>query len=165
MSDIVVCKSSDNELIETVESLAKEIWLEYYTPIIGKTQVDYMIDKFQSKDAIRKQLDDGFFYYLIKEEKAFAGYFAIVFKQDHCFLSKLYVRSKSRGRGLAKQAIKFIENITKQNRLSKITLTVNKYNTDSIAAYQKLGFEITESMIMDIGNGFIMDDYVMSRCL
>ena len=148
-----------------IESLAKEIWQEHYTSIIGKTQVDYMIGKFQSVDAVQKQINEGFLYYLIKNQAYYAGYLGLTFKHDHCFLSKLYIRSQNRGNGLAKQALVFIENLTRKNNFSKIILTVNKNNINSIAAYQKLGFNITESLIMDIGNGFIMDDYVMSMSL
>ena len=44
-----------------------------------------------------------------------------------------------------------------------ISLTVNKYNTDSIKAYEKMGFEKIDSVVMDIGNGYVMDDYVMKK--
>ena len=40
-------------------------------------------------------------------------------------------------------------------------LSVNKRNAKAIAAYQKNGFGITESVVTDIGNGFVMDDFIM----
>jgi hypothetical protein len=32
-------------------------------------------------------------------------------------------------------------------------------------AYQKIGFEIIEELVIDIGNGFIMDDYKMEKSI
>ena len=63
-----------------------------------------------------------------------------------------------RGKGIGKQGIKFIQS-TFDNPV--IQLTVNKRNSDSIAFYQKIGFKIVDCVEMDIGGGFIMDDYVM----
>ena len=44
--------------------------------------------------------------------------------------------------------------------LSKITLTVNKYNLPAICIYEKVGFNRVDSIETDIGNGYVMDDYV-----
>ena len=41
-----------------------------------------------------------------------------------------------------------------------IWLTVNKRNDDSIAIYKKFGMEIIRSEVTDIGNGYVMDDFV-----
>ena len=39
---------------QQIESLADTIWREHYIPIVGKPQIDYMLDKFQSLRAIQK---------------------------------------------------------------------------------------------------------------
>ena len=44
-------------------------------------------------------------------------------------------------------------------------LSVNKHNTRAIAAYRRNGFVIAESVVTDIGGGFVMDDYVMAKNL
>ena len=49
--------------------------------------------------------------------------------------------------------------------VSTVKLHVNKYNTNSILAYQKMGFVNVESVVTDIGKGFIMDDYLMKNTL
>jgi ribosomal protein S18 acetylase RimI-like enzyme len=43
-------------------------------------------------------------------------------------------------------------------------LNVNKYNS-AIQFYHKIGFEIAKEEVIDIGNGFVMDDYVMEKQL
>jgi diphthamide synthase (EF-2-diphthine--ammonia ligase) len=84
--------STENQ-IETVESLAREIWTEHYVPIIGKGQVDYMLDRFQSGKAISEQIRAGLLYFLIEEDSEFIGYIAVQPKGDELLLSKIYVKS------------------------------------------------------------------------
>ena len=42
-------------------------------------------------------------------------------------------------------------------------LTVNKGNDLGIRAYKGTGFQIVEAVVTDIGEGFVMDDYVMEK--
>ena len=153
------------EQIEIVESLAEEIWTEHYIPIIGKEQVDYMLDRFQSKQSISDQIRSGFLYFLIKEDNQFIGYIGVQQKGDELFLSKIYIKSSERGKGHGKKAIQFIERLAKEKGVRKIALTVNKNNRDAIKAYERLGFKNLGSLIQEIGNGFIMDDYKMEKTL
>ncbi len=151
------------EQTEEVEKLANEIWREHYIPIIGERQVEYMLKNFQSKKAIQEQLNNCYNYYLIYEENKNIGYAAIQFRRDELFLSKIYIKSSERGKGYAKKTIQFIEETAKNNNLKKITLTVNKNNSNTIKVYEKIGFKIVEPIVMDIGGGFIMDDYLMEK--
>jgi ribosomal protein S18 acetylase RimI-like enzyme len=156
-------KIVDNKkAIAQVYNLAKEIWNQHYLPIIGQEQVDYMLDKFQSERAIKEQIAEGYKYYLIIDNQidnqVEVGYFSVKDKAAKLFLSKLYVLDSFRGKGIGKQGIKFIKS-TFNNPV--IQLTVNKNNFNSIAFYKKVGFKIVEDVVTDIGNGFVMDDYVM----
>jgi len=153
------------EQIEEVEKLAREIWREHYMPIIGEKQVEYMLEKFQSKKAIGEQLQNNYHYYLIREENKNVGYTGIQFRDKELFLSKIYVRSSERGKGYAKKTIQFIEDTARNNSLEKITLTVNKNNLDTIKVYEKIGFKKVKPIVMDIGGGYIMDDYLMEKGL
>ncbi len=153
--------------IQQVADLAQLIWNEHYTPIIGKAQVDYMVANFQSPPAIHDQLKKGYAYYLIEYENKPVGYFSILSQKTEktLFLSKIYVDKSSRGKGLARKSIEFIQVLSENQGLKSIWLTVNKNNLDSIRAYQKMGFEIEQSLLQDIGGGFVMDDYKMVKRL
>ncbi len=143
--------------------LGKIIWTEHYTPIIGSEQVTYMLAKFQSEIAIKNQVQEGTEYYIINLEDTSVGYLSF-YKKDHSlFLSKLYVLGTERGKGIGKSAMLFLEEKRVGINCKSISLTVNKYNTDSIKAYEKMGFEKIDSVVMDIGNGYVMDDYVMKK--
>ena len=158
-------KANDNTDFQQISELANIIWSEHYTPIIGSEQVSYMLNKFQSASAIADQIKEGTKYYLIMHHKKPSGYFCISRKEDSVFLSKLYVLSQFRGQGLGKTAMTFIENKTVHLGYSKISLTVNKYNTNAIKAYEKLGFKNVKPEVQDIGNNFIMDDYLLEKHL
>lgn len=47
----------------------------------------------------------------------------------------------------------------------KIWLTCNKHNDNTLAIYDHLGFVITNEQEADIGNGFVMDDYILTYTL
>ncbi len=151
--------------IKRLEEFAREIWTEYYIPIIGEKQVSYMLEKFQSKHAITEQLKNNFYYFFIVENNKAVGYIGVQIRKEELFLSKIYVRLSERGKGYAKNAIKFIEKFAKDNNLDKIRLTVNKNNLATIKIYEKIGFRVTESIVQDIGEGFVMDDYIMEKIL
>jgi ribosomal protein S18 acetylase RimI-like enzyme len=152
-----------NDQMSLVESLAREIWTEHYTPIIGKLQVDYMLDRFQSRQAIADQIKTGVLYFLIQADDAFIGYLAVQPKNDELFLSKIYVRSSLQRKGYGRKAVQFVELLAKERNLGKVVLTVNKNNVTSIKAYEKMGFKNAGSLIQDIGNGYVMDDYKMEK--
>lgn len=162
--DISFIEVRDNDLIEKVTDLAREIWTEYYTPLIGKAQVEYMLSVFQSREAVTKQiLDEKTRYFLIQNKKDYVGYLAVELQTESLFLSKIYIRAGYRKLGLGKESLEFVTLLAKLLKLPKITLTVNKNNTGSIQAYEKCGFKKIFSVVKDIGEGFVMDDFVMEK--
>ena len=166
MNNIEIVEVFSQELIGKVEALAKGIWREHYTSIIGKEQVDYMFDKFQSRTAITQQIKDGFLYFFIKEQDGgYIGYIGVVPKGNEMFLSKIYITSEKRGKGYGRQAMCFVEHLAKKKGCSKIDLTVNKNNSNAIKVYEKCGFTNVGPLAQDIGEGFVMDDYKMEKLI
>lgn len=156
---------SNKDQINAIEELAYEIWYQHYTPIIGKHQVAYMLEKFQSVEAMTEQIKNGFLYFLTRDNNVPVGYMGVELLSETLFLSKFYVTEAERGKGYGKAMITFLEALAKEKDLNKISLTVNKYNTGSIKMYEKAGFVISGSVVQDIGEGFIMDDYQMEKIL
>lgn len=147
--------------IRTASQLAKEIWTEYFIPMIGEPQVKYMLTNMQSFEAMKTQISEGYQYYLIADDEQPIGYLCLKPADHTIFLSKLYLLKKVRGLGYGKLALAFIESYAKEHNKKTIWLTVNKGNTDTIEAYKKWGFEIVGEPVADIGGGFVMDDYRM----
>lgn len=152
--------------ITTLANLASEIWHEYWVEILTSEQIDYMVENFQSENAISNQIEsENYIYFFINVNGNNAGYIGLSKKQDHLFLSKLYIKKEFRHKGLGTKAFEFIKNFAKENNYKNIILTVNKYNSNTIKAYKKWNFHEIDSVVTDIGNGFVMDDYIMEYCL
>ena len=150
------------ENIKQLASLAKEIWFEYWPGTLSNEQIEYMVKKFQSQKAIQNQIDnENYTYYFINVNNENAGYFGVSDKKEYLFLSKIYIKKSYRHKGIGTKVFNEIIKITKSINLNKIRLTVNKHNINSINAYNKWGFKTIDSVVENIGNGFVMDDYIM----
>ena len=79
------------------------------------------------------------------------------------FISKVYLRAEERGKGFASRAIAFYERLCHERGLEAMYLTVNKHNDLGIRAYLGKGFETIDAVETDIGNGFVMDDFIMEK--
>jgi diamine N-acetyltransferase len=146
-----------------ISELADIIWREHYITIISEAQIDYMLDAFNSPEAIKSQINQGTLFYIINYQDIPIGYVAVKKETDFLFLSKLYVLSGYRGKKIGKAAMQHVNDLAQSFKLKAIRLNVNRYNTNSILAYEKLGFVKTKSIITEIGNGYIMDDYQMEK--
>ena len=160
---VEIRKAINRKDYETIADLGFIIWTEYYTPIIGSDQVTYMLDKFQSAQAIEAQIKEGYNCFLTLYNKKEVGYLSIVQREKSLFLSKIYVLEARRGLGIGKFAMDFVQQIAKESSLNSISLTVNKHNLNSIKAYEKMGFVKVDELVIEIGNGFIMDDFKMVK--
>lgn len=151
--------------IETVARLAKEIWEAHYTTVIGHAQVVYMLEKFQSVVAISGQISEGYEYYITEHEGRHGGYFSIILNPAELSmqLSKIYVLPKVQGKGIGKTIVEFIVKRCVDLGAKELWLTVNRNNTNSIAFYEKMGFRKSDDIVIEIGDGFVMDDYRMAK--
>ena len=154
----VLLPDDDKEITEMSE-MATAILRDYYDPIIGKAQNDYMLKIFQSEDAIRDQLSHGYRYYFVREDDKDLGFFAFYPREDVLYLSKLYLYKEQRGKGFSRQILEMLKTQAKELGLKKIELNVNRNNPTKYI-YERLGFTVAREEKNDIGNGFYMDDYV-----
>lgn len=146
---------------------ADEIWHEYWPALIGKDQTDYMVEQFQSLQAIERDMaEHGYEYWLLADETgALVGYTGGHNEPEtnRFFISKIYLRAEERGKHYATAVIAFYGELCRSRGLSAMYLTVNKHNDLAIRAYRAKGFETIEAVETDIGNGFVMDDYIMEK--
>ena len=164
MTDKISIKTAVKGDSKLVEALAKEIWTQHYLSIIGIDQIDYMLDKFQSELAISNDIECGYTYFIAYFDDIPCGYSSI--RDDKgVFLSKFYVKKAYRGKGIGKAMISTIEAYAIEHSAHRIWLTCNKHNSASLGIYEKLGFKTIDSIVTDIGSGFVMDDYVLEKDL
>ncbi len=152
--------------VAEVAQLAARIWHQHYTDILTDAQIVYMVEQFQSEAAIAHQIQaQNYTYYLLIEGNHAVGYMGIQQQDASLFLSKLYIDQAFRGRGIGKQAIQHAEQVAREAGYTKVWLTVNRYNTQSKLIYEKQGFKVAKEEQTAIGEGYIMDDYIMEKHL
>lgn len=156
---------TDGDTIRRLSAFASAVVKQHFGPIIGAAQNDYMIRRFQSPEAIRRQIDAGALYCLVLCRGELIGFLACFPKPDagrqKLYLSKFYLAAQQRGKGFARQMLDFVEAQARTLGLDAVFLNVNRHNRDVIAVYRHLGFAVIREEKNDIGGGFFMDDYVM----
>lgn len=157
------------EDIEAICEIASPIWHATYDGIVSEGQTEYMIERFQSVPAVTEQMSTGGYeYYFMVDGDVKCGFLGIVphkDKADELFLSKLYVKAECAGRGAASAAMEFVKKRASELNVKRVWLTVNKYNKQAIEVYLHKGFVKDFEKQTDIGNGYIMDDYIMALYL
>ena len=148
--------------IQKVQDLAHEIWFDHYPGIISNEQIDYMLKLMYSEEVIKKEIREGFSWDFILFDSVAIGFVACSFDENEILkLNKLYIKVNYHGKRIGQQTLAFVENKAHNLNAKKICLTVNKMNIKAITAYKKYGFEIEKAVITKIGNGYVMDDYIM----
>jgi len=154
--------------LPAIASLAGVIWHAHYPGIISTEQIDYMLADMYSLETLREEIRLRAIRYerlLVGEE--FAGFASHgPTEQPKLFkLHKIYLHPAWHGRGLGSLLLRHCEREACKLGADRLVLTVNKRNSKAIAAYQRNGFSITDSVVVNIGGGFVMDDYVMAKGL
>ena len=162
---ISVC-AAEQALIQRLSVFATEIVREHFDPIIGKAQNDYMLARSQSASGIQAQIDGGARYYVATDAAGeWLGFTAFYPRGNQMYLSKFYVHKTQRGKGVAGAMLQLIVKEAKVENLSAIALNVNRNNDLAIGVYEHMGFVRIREEQIDIGQGFIMDDFVYEYCL
>jgi ribosomal protein S18 acetylase RimI-like enzyme len=154
--------------LPVVAELAQVIWRRHYPGIITVEQIEYMLARGYSLDALRRFItEEGAGLDLAYFGDRLAG-FAAYYRPDQpdeLKLDKLYVHQDFHGRGVGRILIASAEAAAIVQRRTTLILNVNKENVQAIRAYERNGFLVREAVVVDIGGGFVMDDYVMAKRL
>ncbi len=162
----MIQRVSNSEQINRVVTLAHEIWHEHFPAVITESQINYMLGKFLCAPVIQMQILGQYEYGLLLNDSGAQGFFAIEPQADHrLFLSKLYVRHQARGCGLASEGMGYMQDLCRAQQLTSIWLTVNIRNDLAVSVYKHLGFEVVDTQVKDIGQGYVMDDNIMEKTL
>jgi GNAT superfamily N-acetyltransferase len=154
--------------LPAIARLAGVIWRAHYPGMISAEQIEYMLARMYALETMREEILLRAVHYerlLVGGELAgFAAHGPT--EQPKLFkLHKLYLHPSWQGRGLGSLLLGHCEGEAGRLGAERLMLTVNKQNAKAMAAYKRNGFALTGSVVMDIGGGFVMDDYVMEKQL
>ena len=156
---------ASKEMIPMLSEFAGDVFIDYYKDLIGMDQAVYMTGLFLSEEAISDLMNQGAVFVLAMEDDRPVGFCEYIQEENRLFLSKLYAEKTHRGKGIGKLLFLNCLEYAEENDLKSIYLTVNKYNTPSYEIYLHLGFKVIDAVVNDIGNGYVMDDYIMEYTL
>lgn len=165
MDQIELVAADSPALLLELSALAHVIWHQHYTPIIGRAQVEYMLDGGYSESALNEQLAAGTRFTLARRGPRFLAFAAVSPDADDrttAWLDKLYVHIEARNLGVGRRLLERACEQAREFGANTLRLRVNRHNAESITAYQRIGFEIEQEDVKDIGHGFVMDDYIMA---
>lgn len=152
--------------VERLAALAREIWHAHYPAIIGSAQIEYMLAQRYQPRIVREELErDGIWWDKLMAGGAMAGFasYFLTGIPGEMKLDKLYVHPDFQRRGFGGRMIDRACRIARRRGCLRLVLAVNKNNRGAIEAYLKHGFRIEGAVVKDIGEGFVMDDYVMVK--
>jgi GNAT superfamily N-acetyltransferase len=150
------------EQLPIIRDLAFRIWPVTYGHILSKDQFDYMMEMMYSIDSLEKQIEIKPFL-LVNDNGEFIGFASYEINWDNSRktkIHKLYVLPEIQGKGIGRMLINHIKEIALKANNNALCLTVNRFNKAK-EFYLKQGFHIVAEKQFQIGNGYIMDDYVM----
>jgi diamine N-acetyltransferase len=150
--------------IPLLQRLADEIWRAHYPAIISIAQINYMLDRMYATDVIAQELRTGTSWELIQHDGEAVGFLSYSHEPAAGVvkLHKLYVRVTQHGQGLGQAGLRCVTEVAAARGAREVSLYVNKNNHKAIRAYQRAGFAIAESVVTELGGGFVMDDYRMT---
>ena len=164
MSNLSIIPAAEDD-IPLIRLLTNKIWPQTYSSIISKEQIDYMLEMMYSVQSLEKQMRTGAPFIIVYDEGepvGFASYGEIspnVFK-----LHKIYILPSQQGKGTGKFVIDYIIADIKNKGAAALQLQVNRRNKAK-KKKKKIGFTVIKEFDFDIGNGYVMDDYLMEKVI
>lgn len=153
-----------------IQKLAHEIWPECYSAILSDTQIQYMLAQQYELPALTELFAKPHYKFWLTRNSSSSnpnGFlaFEIETSQTLAYLHKIYLKQELRHQGIGANLLRYLENYLLKSGIEEIRLRVNKFNYHAISAYTRSGYKIESEIVTDIGNGFVMDDYELSKKL
>ena len=160
---IEIVPASENN-IPDIQQISNIAWPDAFQGILSPEQIKYMMNWMYSDASLREQISEmNHHYVLAKEDEDFLGYMSY---ETNCNnkgktkIHKIYLLPDQKKKGIGRLLFDFAVGKAKSNKDTSVFLNVNKHNLNAIDFYRKMGFKIVWEEVNDIGNGFVMDDYV-----
>ncbi|CAN5192890.1 GNAT family N-acetyltransferase [soil metagenome] len=166
---ITIIQATEQEL-PIIRDIAYQTWPTTFGEILSPAQIRYMLDMMYSLDSLKTQISEQKHVFLLAQEtdsKAYLGYVSYEFdykSQPKTKIHKIYLLPASQGKGVGRLLIDKVAELAAEHENSTVSLNVNRYNK-AIQFYERMGFKVIDNETIDIGDGFLMEDFVMEKPL
>jgi ribosomal protein S18 acetylase RimI-like enzyme len=149
--------------IPLIRALAHEVWPPTFAEILSPDQIEYMLDMMYSETSIRRQLQDLGHQYLLcfSESETAVGYasYQLNYLPQTTKLHKIYVLPQGQGSGYGKALISAVAKTAHAAGQERLRLDVN-YQNPAARFYEHLGMRKVDEVTTEIGQGYLMEDWV-----
>lgn len=172
----LIIRTATNSDFALIRSISEQTWPSAYGHIISQEQIDFMLGWMYSDESLAKQMEEGHLFYIANNKGTDIGFCSVsaskteeTTKEKHLLntpqapshkLNKLYILPQAQGTGAGSALLNKAIEVAKTEGSNSLFLQVNKHN-NAYDFYIKKGFVKEGDFIFEIGNGFVMDDYVM----
>lgn len=156
--------------LSIIQSIAEQTWPDTYGHLLSKEQIAYMMEMMYSEDALTEQITNHDHRFLmIKENDSdhYQGFVSYEFDYDgtnKTKLHKLYVLPECHGTGMGRILVERVCEEARKYGNESVLLNMNRQNK-ALNFYKHMDFEIVDEGDFDIGNGFLMQDYIFEKKL
>jgi GNAT superfamily N-acetyltransferase len=157
-----------NEDIESVRQIAYATWPDTFRDILTAEQIDYMLAWLYATDRLHQQIQSGEHVIHLAEVDGVAVGF-VAHQLDHptrgtSKIHKLYLLPTQHGKGIGKMLLETVRHAARAASQHTLVLNVNKHNR-AVDFYLANGLARVGQEVIDIGGGYVMDDYIMGSPL
>ncbi|MDR2638160.1 MAG: GNAT family N-acetyltransferase [Zoogloeaceae bacterium] len=155
--------ATDRDIPAVIE-LARETWQDVYPGIIPQAQIDFMLAERYAPARLHEDIAAAgkWLDLAIADDRAIGFAFCEIRRGEYK-LDRLYIHPEKQGKGVGSGLIAHAAARAKVLGYASMILSVNKRNEKAIRAYRKNGFSVREAVRAEIGQGFVMDDYIMEK--
>lgn len=167
MTDLKIFEATIDNIYD-IQEIAKESWPKTFASILSSEQIVYMMNWMYSTESLTEQFAENNRYFLVESDENLLGFMAI---ESNCYQSgrtkihKAYILPSAQRKGVGRALFDMAASEAIKSGDKAIFLNVNKNNQQAIAFYKKYGMKNIKAEVIDIGNGFVMDDYIFEKIL
>lgn len=160
-------RSASEAEIPALRALAERIWRTSYAEMLTSAQIDYMLAWMYAPETIAREMAEDVVWETAWLDGDMAGFHSCTLDvaEQRLKLNKLYLLPELQGSGLGQQMLERVHALAARRGARQVWLQVNKNNTRAIRAYERAGYGVERSAVFDIGGGFVMDDFIMTRTI
>lgn len=151
-----------------IQNIAYQTWPPTFGDILSPTQITYMLDWMYSLPALHQQVEVKGHTFLLAQDGedpvGFVSYECQYQDSPTTKIHKIYILPSTQGKGVGKALLGHTSEIARQAGNSSLLLNVNRYNK-ALDFYKRMGFELIGQENIDIGQGFLMEDYILEKQL
>jgi len=166
MKLITALSPQEADLIE-IQRVGRAAWeATYRGRIISDAQFEYMFDHMYSLSALSQQMTvSQHTFFGAFQGDSLQGFMSVGWPdptQEFAKVHKLYVHPDVQGQGIGRALLLQLEALCQARYIHEIRLNVNRYNPAQ-HFYKKMGYAVLYEEDIDIGRGYLMEDFVMGK--